>query len=118
MNELKKKGELTDILVFTITIFILAIGFLILIFVIPTISNGLRSAGLNNTSQGTDAINQMDLIGTSTINNGFMLLFVGLIISTMITSFLVRTHPIFLFLYIFFLAITILLSFYLGNVYY
>jgi hypothetical protein len=35
----------------------------------------------------------------------------------MITSFMVRTHPIFLFLYIFFLAITILLSFYLGNAY-
>lgn len=114
----KKKAELSDMLIFVITIFILAIGFFILIFVIPAISGGLRNAGLNNTEEGMGAIDQMDTIGTQTINYGFMLLFGGLVMSIMITSFLVRTHPIFLFLYIFFLAITLLLSIYLGNVYY
>jgi len=113
-----KKGELTDYLIFLITIFILAIGFFVMIYVIPEIGNGLKNAGMNSTSEGSDAIESMISIGTGTINMGFMLLFVGLIISMMITSFMVRTHPIFLFLYILFLGITLLLGLYLGNAYY
>ena len=35
----------------------------------------------------------------------------------MISSFLARTHPIFLFLYIIFLGITVFLATYLGNFY-
>jgi len=118
LSNKKKKGELVDIFIFLITIFILAIGFFILIFIIPNITNGLNTANLNNSAEGVQAIESLERIGTHTINNGFMLLFVGLIMSMMITSFLVRTHPIFLFLYIFFLAVTILLGIYLGNVYY
>lgn len=113
-----KKGELTDYLIFLITIFILAVGFFVMIFVIPAISSGLRNAGMNSTTEGSNAINSMESIGTGTINMGFMLLFSGLVISMMITSFLVRTHPIFLFLYILFLGITLLLGLYLGNAYY
>jgi hypothetical protein len=112
-----KKGELTDMLIWLITIFILGIGLFILMFIIPSITGGLRTAGLNNSVEGANAITSMDGLG-NIINNGFLMLFVGLIISVMITSFMVRTHPIFLFLYIIFLAITVLLSFYLGNAYY
>ena|SRR3972149_1174941 len=112
-----KSGELTDIMIWMITIFILAIGLFILIYIVPSISNGLRVAGLNNSVEGNNAISSLDSIATGTINNGFMMLFVGLIISVMITSFLVRTHPIFLFLYIIFLAITLVLGVYLGNAY-
>jgi hypothetical protein len=112
-----KKGDLTDGFIFLITIFVFAIGLFIMAFIVPQVANGLKTAGMNNTSEGTNAINQMSIIGTSTMNNGFMILFVGLIMSIMITSFMVRTHPIFLFLYIFFLVITLLVSFYIGNAY-
>lgn len=112
-----KKGDLPDMLIFLITVFILAIGLFILAFVIPTISTGLAEAGLNDSSEGKAAISQMSNIGTTVIQRGFFLLFVGLIMSTMITSFLARTHPIFLFLYIIFLGITIFLATYLGNAY-
>ena len=112
-----KKGDLPDMLIFLITVFILAIGLFIFAFIIPTISNGLGNAGLNSSAEGVAAVNQMNSIGTNTIQNGFFLLFVGLIMSTMITSFLARTHPIFLFLYIIFLGITIFLATYLGNAY-
>jgi hypothetical protein len=114
----QKKGELSDMLVFLITIFVFAIVLFIFVFIIPQITGGLRTAGMNNSVAGTNAINSTETMLTGTINNGFMILFVGLILSILITSFLVRTHPIFMILYIFFLGVTILLSFYLGNVYY
>jgi len=114
----QKKGELTDMLVFLITIFVFAIVLFIFMFIFPSITSGLRTAGLNNSAEGASAISSVESTMVGTLNNGFMILFVGLILSVMITSFLVRSHPIFLFLYIFFLGVTILLSFYLGNVYY
>jgi hypothetical protein len=113
----QKKGELTDIMIFMITLFILAVGFFIIIYVIPSITEGLRTAGLNNTVDGANAINSLDDLG-NTVNYGFLMLFVGLVISVFITSFLVRSHPIFLFLYIFFLAITLFVGVYIGNTYY
>lgn len=112
-----KKGDLPDMLIFLVTVSILAIGIFILAFVIPEISDGLAEAGLNDSVEGTAAIEQMSNIGTKVLQRGFFLLFVGLIIATLISSFIARTHPIFLFLYIIFLAITILLSTYLGNFY-
>ena len=112
-----KKGELPNMLIFLVSITILAIGLFVFAFVIPTISTGLGNAGLNNSAEGVVAVNQLTDIGTKLIQNGFFLLFVGLIMGTMISSFLARTHPIFLFLYIIFLGITIFLATYLGNFY-
>jgi hypothetical protein len=117
MERINKKGEVSDMLMFVVTIFVLAVGLFVLMYIIPSITSGLNTAGLNNTAEGASAINSMDGTFTGMLNNGFMLLFVGLTISVMITSFLVRTHPIFLFLYIIFLIVTVILSFYLGNAY-
>lgn len=104
-------------LVFVITITILAIGLFIFAYVIPTIGNGLKLAGMNSTSEGANAIDQMNELGTSGMQRGFFLLFFGLTASLFITSFFSDVHPIFLFLYIIFLAISILLAVYLGNMY-
>ena len=112
-----KKGDLPDMLIFLVSITVLAIGLFVFAFIIPTISTGLGNAGLNDSAEGIVAVNALSDIGTRVIQNGFFLLFVGLIMGTMISSFLARTHPIFLFLYIIFLGITIFLATYLGNFY-
>lgn len=112
-----KKGDLPDMLIFLITLTIMAFGLFIFAFIIPTIANGLNDSGLNSTDESSNAISEMSDLGTNVMQNGFFLVFVGLIMSVMITSFLVRTHPIFIFLYIFFLGITVLLGTYLGNAY-
>ena len=112
-----KKGDLPDMLIFLVSVTVLAIGIFVFAYIIPTISTGLAEAGLNDSAEGIAAINQMSSLGTNVLQKGFFLLFVGLIMATMISSFLARTHPIFLFLYIIFLGITIFLSTYLGNFY-
>lgn len=114
---MNNRGEVWDMMIFLITIFVLAVGFFVLMFVIPSITTGLRTAGLNSTYEGENAIAQLNDFGTNGINNGFMLIFWGLTASMMITSFFVRTHPIFLFLYILFLIVTVIVSFYIGNAY-
>jgi len=110
-----KKGDLPDMLIFIVTLFVFAIGLLVMAYVIPAISNGLGTAGLNESDGGYDAIEELNELGVNGLQKGFFFLMVGLIMSTMITSFLTRSHPIFLFMYIFFLGITLFLGAYLGN---
>lgn len=110
-----KKGDLPDMMIFMITLFVFAIGFIILVFVIPAITNGLEIAGLNNSAEGQASIDQLEEYGTEGIQKGYFFLMVGLIGSMMITSFFALTHRIFLFLYIFFLGITLFIGTYIGN---
>ena len=112
-----KKGDLPDVLVWLITIFILAMGLFVFAFVIPTIGTGLNDAGMNSSIEGADAITTFSSIGTVTIQRGFFMLFAGLIMGVMISSFLIRTHPIFMFLYVIFLGLAVFLSTYFGNAY-
>ncbi len=112
-----KRGDVTDMLIFMILIFTFAIILFVFVFVISNITDGLRTGGLNNTDEGSDAIDQLDELGAKGIQRGFFLLFIGFIISTLLTSFLVRTHPVFMFLYIFILGLTIFISTFLGNAY-
>jgi hypothetical protein len=115
---INRKGEVYDMMIFLITVFILAVGLFLMIYIIPHISDGLNVGGLNNSQAGADAIADLNDIGTQTIDNGFGLVFIGLVASLMITSFLVKSSPIFLFMYIFFLMITLVVGIYLGNAYY
>ncbi len=110
-----KSGDLPDMLIFLITIFIFAIGLLIFAFVIPSITSGLGVAGLNESDEGKNAIDELTELGVNGLQKGFLFLFVGFIIGLMISSFLVRTHPIFMFLYIIFLGLTVFLGTFIGN---
>ena len=109
-----KKGDLPDMLIFLVIIFIFAIGLLIFAFIIPQISLGLEGAGLNN-SDAQSSIDELTKLGEEGMQRGFLFLFTGFIMGLMISSFLVRTHPIFIFLYILFLGITVFLGTYIGN---
>lgn len=110
-----KKGDLPDMLVFLITIFVFAIGLVILAFIIPQISLGLETAGMNSTEEGQSAIDELTELGEQGMQKGFLFLFTGFIMGLMISSFLVRTHPIFVFMYIIFLGLTLFLGTYIGN---
>ena len=110
-----KKGDLPDMLIFLVTVFIFAIGLLILAFVIPQITSGLETAGLNDTSEARLTIEELERFGSQGMQRGFLFLLVGFIAGLMISSFLIRTHPIFIFLYIIFLGLTIFLGTYIGN---
>ncbi len=102
-----KKGDLPDMMIFLITAFVFAIGLLIMAFVIPQISDGLITAGMNSTSQGATAIDELAELGNQGMQRGFLFLFVGFIAALMISSFLIRTHTIVIFMYILFLGITV-----------
>lgn len=114
---MNKRADITDTIIFVIVLSILAVGFFVFAYVVPTIATGLLDANLNSTSEGHSAIASLSTFGTSTIQRGFFLLFVGLIMGVLISAFFIRTHPIFIFLYVIFTGIAVLVSIYMGNMY-
>jgi len=112
-----KKGDILDIMVLLITLTVFSIGLFIFAYVVPEITGGLSDAGMNNSAEGISAINTLYTFGVDGMQKGFFILFCGLIIGIMISSYFIKTHPIFLFLYIILLGISIILAVYLGNMY-
>jgi len=112
-----KKGDILDIMVLLITLTVFAIVFFVFAYVVPQLTDGLSTAGLNNSAEGIDAIETLETFGVSGLQNGFFLIFSGLVMGIMVSSFFIRTHPIFIFLYIILLGLSIVLSVYMGNIY-
>lgn len=117
MKAKSKKGDVTDILSFVVILFVIITGFFIISFIVPYITNGFRTAGLDNSPQGINAINKLDDFGLNGIQRGVFWIFLGLFVSVLISSFYADTHPVWMFLYIFFLITTVIISAYLANAY-
>lgn len=112
-----KKGDITDGLSLIIVALALGIGLFIFAFIIPQITTGLRNGGINNTVQAENTIDNLEDFGINGIQKGFFFVFVGLCISILVSSFFINTHPVWMFLYIFFLIIGIVMSVYIANIY-
>lgn len=113
----KLKGDPTDIILFIVIIFFLAVSFVVVLFVNTKISEVISTTVLSNSSAAPSIISGLDNINTTVTQRGFVLVFALFIIGLMISSFLVRVHPIFIFIYIFTLVMSILLAVYLTNTY-
>ena len=114
---MNKKGDILDLLTFVIVLFILVAIMFIISFTVPYITNGMKTAGLNNSNEGVNAIEKLETFGTTGIQKGVFWVFIALCISVLISSFYADTHPIWMFLYIFFLIVTVIIAGYLANAY-
>jgi RsiW-degrading membrane proteinase PrsW (M82 family) len=111
---MNKKGDVTDTLVFVITVFIISTILLVFAYFIPQLAGGLRGTALNNSAEGANAINQLSNMGTNLMQRGLLIILFGLILGEFITSWFTRVHPIFLVLYLFMLGISLVLGVYLS----
>lgn len=117
LNLNRKKGDASDIITFLVIVFFLAISFLVVAFANGKISDMIKTTDLNSTSVATNAANQIDTITSATLHRTFVFIVSMLIIGIMVSSFMVDVHPIFLFIYIFILAVAIFVAVPLANTY-
>jgi len=112
----RKKGDPTDIIVGVIIMFFLGIGFLTMAFIVDEVSDAFEGTIINNP-QTTDSIQKFRTIGQVTLGQLYMMALFASILGIMVTSFLVRLHPAFIFIYIFTLGAALVLAGVLGNTY-
>ena len=114
---LRKKGDPTDIFLFLVIMFFIAISFVVAIFTNSKIHEIIATTALNESDAFASIDASFTNINSFVVQRGFTLFFAVLIIGILVSSFLVRVHPIFIFIYIITLIASILTSVYLANAY-
>jgi len=110
-----KRGSY-DLLVFIVLGASLAIFFLVVMFILPQITQALRNSDLNNSQLSLNALNASDTI-TASFNYVYLVVFVGLIIGILISSAMIPVNKIFIPIYIILFIIEIVIGAIMNNLY-
>lgn len=114
---LNDKGQFVDGIIFTISLFIIAVIFLSFAYVFPSLATSLNQTGVFNSTEEQKAITNLYNMGSTGINQGFLIFFGGLILVQVASVFFVRYHPIFMVIFFFMIFVNGLLAIYMGNVF-
>lgn len=112
-----KRGDPTDIAVFGVFLFALAVGFIFVIIVSTEIKSGLDDSIISENQYYNQTTQTITNITEGGLNKAYIFLFVGLILSIMLSSFLVRVHPAFFVIYLILFIFVALVGIALSNAY-
>jgi hypothetical protein len=112
-----KKSDPTDIILLLVILFFLAVSMTIALFVNEKIKGVIDNTTLNESSAYPKITSSFKTINETTVQRGFVLFFGLLIIGILVSSFMIKVNPVFIFIYIFTLAIAIFVAVYLANTY-
>lgn len=111
-----KKGTMEDVIFIGIIAAVLGVFILVMAYITPEISDKLRGTEINDSSAARTALNYSDTFA-SRLDVVFLIVFVGLIMGMLVSAFLIDAHPIFIPIFIFFLAFAVVAGAVMSNVY-
>lgn len=112
------RGDPTDLILLLVILFFITISLVIALYVNNILLDDIISNTVLNQSEAYDDIQEnFTTINEYVVQRAFTVFFGLLIIGILVSSFLIRVHPVFLFIYIFTLGIAIFVSIYLANTY-
>ena len=111
-----KKGNIQAIFVVLASLFGLALFLTILAYTIPKVTDEMAKTELNNTAEIRQVLNESDRT-IDKLDPVFLIIFTGLAIGILISSFMIKSHPIFIPVYIFLIAFAIIVAVIMNNVY-
>jgi len=118
---MKRKGELFDIFIVLILIFVVFIFFAGFLYGYNLLTNGIlntvqTSSSINITQPAQQTFGQVNQ-GLASLRWLSLVIVVSMIISIMVSNFLVKAHPVFFIVYLLIVVVGIVLSVYLSNAY-
>jgi len=111
-----KKGVIEGVFVFAVIMVTLAIFILLIAKVVPSITNEFRKTAINNSAEARTALSWSDKI-VGRLDTVFMIIFIGLIMGILISSYFISTNKIFIPIYIILFGFTIIVGVILHNMY-
>jgi len=114
---LKRKGDPTDMILLLVMVFFLVISFVVAIYTNEKVHDIISTTALNQSDAYSSIDSAFTTINEFTVQRGFLLFFGILIIGILVSSYMIRVHPIFMFIYIITLIVAIFVAMYLGNAY-
>lgn len=117
LRKLRKKGDVTDPIVFLILASILGISLLVIVFASRTVVDALEETPLRNASIGDTVFGAMDTMNTRTIQVSFGAFVIFFMIGIILSAFLSGEHPVFIFIFFIFTLVGVLLAVMFSNIY-
>ena len=114
---LKRKGDPTDMILLLVMVFFLVVSFVVAIYTNEKVHDIISTTALNQSDAYSSIDSAFTTINEFTVQRGFLLFFGILIIGILVSSYMIRVHPIFMFIYIITLIVAIFVAMYLGNAY-
>lgn len=112
-----KKADPTDVILLLVMLFFLVIGLVVAIYANTKIQNIISTTVLNQSAAYSSINQSFESVNGLGVQRAFTFIFGLLLIGIIVSSFLIRVHPVFIFLYIIMLAIAIFVSIFLANAY-
>lgn len=116
MNK-RKKGDPTDIILLLIIVFFLATSMIVALYANSKIKDVIDNTVLNSSAAYSSITYSFAKVNDITVQRGFLLFFGLLCVGILVSSFMIKVHPIFIFIYIITLSSAIFTSVYLANAY-
>ncbi len=113
----RKKADPTDIVLLLVIVFFIVISFVVVLYTNSKIHEIISTTALNESAAYPSIDAAFTTINEYTVQRGFVLFFGILIIGILVSSFMIKVHPIFMFIYIITLGVAIFVSVYLANAY-
>ena len=113
---MNKRGDLTGVIYLIVMIAAFAIFLLIVGYIVPQITDPLMEK-IGTTEAINNSLSTSSNITEHTLPTIWLVVFGGLILGLFITSFFIRTHPIFVPVFVILLIIAIAISVPLSNAY-
>lgn len=106
---LNKRGSIQDVIFILIALLGLSIFILIVAYVFPQIYTQIKASPIGNNTDSAQALDKGISIAGS-LDKVFLIIFVGLVISLMVTSYNIYSRPVFVPIYIILLALTVTIA--------
>lgn len=114
---LQRKGDPTDIVLFLVIIFFVCISMVVALYANGKLQDIISTTVLNESSAYESINESFSNINRYVVQRAFVLFFGLLVVGMLVSAFLVRVHPVFIFIYILTLGVSIFVSIYLANAY-
>lgn len=114
---MNKKGSIEDLFFLIIMLIGLGIFIIVLACVIPMVTDGMRQTAMNDSAEVRAALLNSDEISGQRLDGIYLIVFGGLVISIIISSFLIDSHPIFIPIFIILFAFAVVVGVIMENVY-
>jgi hypothetical protein len=105
-----------DVVFVGVLFFALAILFFIVLFVTHTFNDALLANSQVNQSSSTVAVLKSSTTNSNKLDYVFGGVFLGFLLSILITSWLIGAHPIFMIIYFIFIVLSVVFSAFFSNV--
>lgn len=113
---MNKKASIRDVVLASIMLFAIGISFVIIYFIADTtVDNLILNPEINASSQSVTSFKSIEKI-QSRMDYIFLMMFVGLTLGIIITSWFVSGNPVYLFVFFIILIIGVVISAILANV--